>query len=255
MSWTPIARRQEMAGTAAANVAGALTRSILTELRPGSSLESEADLAARFGVSRVTIREALKMLAGKGLVELARGRRAIVREPNGSAFGEFLTGVIQYDPKGVFDFVEVRMTLEIQSVTLAARRVSRAGLAAIESTLQGMRAAARDIEATKSLEAEQRLDQCDVGFHEALAMASGNRVLTSLFEAMAQPLERSFFISRRGRERRQQAVEVTIAAHQRILDCVREGNPRAAADAMRAHLDAAERDMRAAFNSPALASA
>lgn len=238
-------------GTASAHVAESLARAMLTELRPGERLDSEAELARRFEVSRVTIREALKVLAGRGLVDLGRGRRAIVREPDGSAFGEFLVSVIQYDPKGVFDLVEVRMTLEIQSVTLAAKRASRAALVAIENMLLGMREAARELERAPSDEAEKRFHECDVGFHEALAMASGNRVLTSLFEAMAKPLERSFYKSRRGRELRGQGVDVTLVAHQRIFDSVREGNARGAAEAMRAHLEDAERDMRAAFENPA----
>ena len=238
-------------GTASAHVATSLARAILSELRPGERLNSKAELARRFAVSRVTIREALKVLAGRGLVDLGRGRRAIVREPDGAAFGEFLVSVIQFDPKGVFDLVEVRMSLEIQSVTLAAKRASRPGLAAIENMLQGMRDAVRELEHAPSEDAEKRFDECDVGFHEALAMASGNRVLTSLFEAMAKPLERSFYKSRRGRDLRGRGFDVTLAAHQRIFDCVREGNPRGAAEAMRAHLDDAERDMRAAFGNSA----
>jgi DNA-binding FadR family transcriptional regulator len=118
--------------------------------------------------------------------------------------------------------------------------------------LQGRRDAAREIERARTEEAEKRFHECDVGFHEALAMASGNRVLTSLFEAMAKPLERSFYKSRRGRELRGQGVEVTLAAHQRIFEFVRDGNARAAAEAMRAHLDDTRRDMRAAFEHPAL---
>jgi DNA-binding FadR family transcriptional regulator len=238
-------------GTASAEVAASLAGAILSDLRPGERLDSEAELARRFAVSRVTIREALKLLAGRGLVDLGRGRRAIVREPDGAAFGEFLASVIQYDPKGVFDLLEVRMSLEIQSVTLAARRASRPGLVAIESMLRGMRDAAREIERARSEEAERRFHECDVGFHEALAMASGNRVLTSLFEAMAKPLERSFYKSRRGRDLRGQGVEVTLAAHQRIFEFVRDGNARGAAEAMRAHLEDAGRDMRAAFEHPA----
>jgi GntR family transcriptional repressor for pyruvate dehydrogenase complex len=196
------------------------------------------------------IREALKMLPGKGLVDLARGRRAVVREPDASAFGELLTGIIQHDPKGVFDLVEVRMRLEIRSVTLAAKRVSRSGLAAIENMLGGMRAAPRDIAAANSPEAERRFHQCDVGVHEAVAMASGDRVLTYLFEAMAQPLETSFCMSRRGGDLRAQSLDSTVAAHERILDALRSGDARSAAEAMRAHLEDAGRDMRAAFSAP-----
>jgi GntR family transcriptional regulator, transcriptional repressor for pyruvate dehydrogenase complex len=97
---------------------------------------------------------------------------------------------------------------------------------------------------------ERRFHQCGVGFREAVAMASGNRVLTYLFEAMAQPLETSLSMTRRGRELRRQSVDVPIVAHQRILDCLHAGDARGAAKAMRAHLEEAGRDMRAAFSAP-----
>ena len=243
-------RRDEPPVTAASSVADELTALILGQLAPGSSIPSEADLAERYDVSRLTVREAVKMLAGRGLLELARGRRAVVKEPDGSAFGDFLTSIIQYDPKGLFDLVEVRMALEIQSVTLAARRASRAGLAAIESTLQTMREAAAEMKTGEDPEgAERRYHQADVGFHEALALASGNRVLTYLFEAMASPLAESFFMTRRGHELRGHTPDHTIAAHQTILRFVREGNGKGAAEAMRTHLEDAERDIRAALGS------
>ena len=239
------------AGTATSSVVEGLTRSILADLRPGDRLDSEAELARRFGVSRVTLREALRTLAGKGLVELSRGRRAVVRQPDSSAFGDYLARVIQFDPKGMFDLVEVRQSLEVHSVSLAAQRISRPGLVALEAMLIGMGEAAVEFEAGGAEEAERRFHRCDVGFHEAIAMASGNRVLTSLFEAMALPLEQSFALSRRGRELRGQSAQATLDAHRRIFDCVKDGNARAAAEAMRAHLEDAERDMRAVFNLPA----
>ena len=235
------------AGTATSGVVEGLTRSILADFKPGDRLDSEADLARRFGVSRVTLREALRTLAGKGLVELSRGRRAVVRQPDSSAFGDYLASVIQFDPKGMFDLVEVRLSLEVQSVTLAAQRISRPGLVALETMLQGMSDAASEFDSGGG-DAERRFHRCDVGFHESIAMASGNRVLTSLFEAMALPLEQSFALSRRGRELRGQSAQATLDAHQRIFDCVKEGNARGAAEAMRAHLEDAERDMRAVFN-------
>ena len=237
--------------TATSGVVDGLTRAILADFKPGDRLDSEAELAQRFGDSRVTLREALRTLAGKGLVELSRGRRAVVRQPDSSAFGDYLASVIQFDPKGMFDLVEVRLSLEVQSVTLAAQRISRPGLVALEAMLQGMRDAAAEFDTGGEAEAERKFHRCDVGFHEALAMASGNRVLTSLFEAMALPLEQSFALSRRGRELRGQSAQATLDAHQRIFDHVKEGNAKGAAEAMRAHLEDAERDMRAVFNFPA----
>ena len=239
-------RREEPAATAASSVADALTDMILGQLSPGASLPSEANLAARFEVSRLTVREAVKMLAGRGLLDLARGRRAVVREPDGSAFADFLVSLIHNDPKGLFDLMEVRMSLETQSATFAARRASRAGMVAVENALQEMRESNADLKAgTETEEAETRFHDADVRFHEAMAMASGNRVLSFLFEAMSTPLKASFYMSRRGQELRGHTRDDTIASHQAVLDAVRAGNPRAAAEAMRAHLQDSERDIRA----------
>lgn len=231
--------------SAANAVADHLARMILNTMSPGALLPSEAELAERYEVSRLTIREAVKLLAGRGLVELARGRRAMVREPDGSAFADFLTSVLHNDSKGLFDLVEVRMSLEVQSATLAAKRASRAGIAAIESALQGM----RDAESAQDEGAEDRFHNFDVGFHEAIALASGNRVLGYLFEAMAAPLRQGIQISRRGHAGRGHTLADTIAAHERILDAIREGNARKAGDAMRLHLKDTESDIRTALSS------
>jgi DNA-binding FadR family transcriptional regulator len=238
-------------GTAASAVAGELVQMIIGQMRPGASLPSEGELAAKFGVSRVTVREAVKMLAGRGLLDLGRGRRAIVREPDGTALGDFISWILQYDPKGMFDLVEVRLSLEVHSVALAAQRANRPALAAIESRLQAMREAGVVMDALDDdRNAELAFHKADVGFHEAIAMASGNRILISLFEAMALPLQRSFFMSRRGRQQRGRDSKLTIEAHERILACVRAGDVFAAETAMREHLEEAGRDMLAAFNGP-----
>lgn len=235
-------------GTAAGVVADHLAQVILGQMTPGTSLSSEAELAARYAVSRLTIREAVKLLEGRGLLELQRGRRAVVREPSGAAFSDFLTSIIRYDSKGLFDMVEVRLSLEVQSVTLAAKRATRAGLAAIDSALTGMRdhLAAPGEEMLPDQEAA--FHDYDVGFHEAIALASGNRVLGYLFEAMAGPLKEGFYISRRGHEKRGHTLHDTVEAHQRILNCIRAGNGRAAAEAMRFHLKDTESDIRAALS-------
>ncbi|WP_224703332.1 FadR/GntR family transcriptional regulator [Devosia aquimaris] len=246
----PILTAPAQAGqpTAAGHVAEELAALILAEMPPGTSLPSEAVLAERYAVSRLTIREAVKLLEGRGLLTIARGRKAVVREPDGTAFADFLTSVIRFDPKGLFDLIEVRLSLEVQSATQAAKRATRAGITAIESELQGMRDCAGDTGIPLSHEQELRFHIHDVGFHEAVALASGNRVLGFLFEAMAKPLRQAFFISRRGHEQRGHTMQDTLAAHQRILDCIKAGDGRQAAEAMRAHLKDTERDIRAALN-------
>lgn len=234
--------------SAAESVAKSLADMILTQMQRGASLPSEADLALRYSVSRLTIREAVKLLAGRGLLDLARGRRAIVREPDGSAFADFLTAVLHNDSKGLFDLIEVRYSLEVQSANLAAKRANRAGLTAIENALERMRSAA----STNTPQAVEEFSNADVGFHEAIALASGNRVLGYLFEAMSGPLRDGIRISRSGQETRGHTIDDTLNAHQKILDAIRSGNGRAASEAMRIHLKDTESDIRAALASSTL---
>ena len=65
---------------------------------------------------------------------------------------------------------------------------------------------------------------------------------------MSGPLRRSFYLTRRGHDARGHTVDDTIAAHVAVLDAIREGNPKAAGAAMRAHLEDTERDIRSALN-------
>jgi DNA-binding FadR family transcriptional regulator len=153
--------------------------------------------------------------------------------------------IVQSDPRGVFDLVEIRMSLEVQSAGLAARRATRPALAAIESALRGMHEAQPRLD---NGEDELAFHEADVGFHQAVALASGNRILMSLFEAMAPALKRSFFMSRRGRQLMGQTSEHTILSHQRILQCISAGDVAGAEAAMRLHLTDANREMRAALD-------
>jgi GntR family transcriptional repressor for pyruvate dehydrogenase complex len=236
-------------GTAASSVAEALAQMVLHEMHPGMSLPSESELATRFEVSRLTVRESVKMLAGRGLLDLGRGRRAMVIQPSGAAFADYITALIRHDSKGLFDLIEMRMSLEVQSATLAARRVTRAGIAALESEMEGMRIAAEEGRREgENGDAERMFHKHDVGFHEAIALSSGNRLLSSLFEAMTTPLQSTFPLSRRGREARGHSVDDTIAAHDAVLQAIRAGNPKSAGAAMRAHLEDTERDIRSALS-------
>jgi DNA-binding FadR family transcriptional regulator len=237
----------EAGPTAAASVADELVRMIVGEMAPGASMPSEAEMAIKHGVSRVTVREAVKMLAGRGLLELARGRRAVVSEPDSSSLGEFMSWIVKHDPKGVFDLIEIRQSLEVLSAGLAARRAARLSINAVEANLAGMREVASGGKAGSGGADEVAFHRFDVGFHEQLAVASGNRILVSLFEAMGPALERSFFLARRGRHLRGQSSERVIAMHQLVLDKVLAGDVAGAEAAMRSHLGEAARDMQAAF--------
>ena len=95
--------------------------------------------------------------------------------------------------------------------------------------------------------AEKDFQQADVGFHEAKALASGNRLLTYLFEAMAAALQEAVVASPVGHRLRIQSLHHSLDVHSQILHFVGAGDERRAADAMTALLDTAKADLRAVF--------
>ena len=220
---------------------------IVDRLDLGAQLPSEAELAAHFAVSRVTVREALKILAGQGLVSLSRGRRATVTLPDGAMFGAFLRSLIHSDPRATFDLMQVRRSLEVQAVTLACRNASRSGLAAVEAALDAMHAAASAMPEDGADEASGRaFDRADVKFHQAMALAGGNRVLTYLFEAMEGALLEVFEGSRRGLRLRT-GMLANVEDHRTVLRHVGARDERAAAEAMLTLISRAEANLRAAL--------
>jgi DNA-binding FadR family transcriptional regulator len=232
---------------AANSVADLVSVEVIERLEIGAQLPSEAELALRFGVSRVTVREALKILAGQGLVGLSRGRRAVVTQPDGAMFGGFLRSLIRSDPRAMFDLLQVRRTLEVQSVQLACRQAGRAGLAAVEGALEAMRAAAEAADGGEKA-GELAFVKADVRFHQAIALAGGNRVLTYLFEAMETTLTEAFRASQQGQRRSGRSLMEGYEAHRAIHAHIRARDERAAAEAMMALLSEAEQHLRWAMD-------
>lgn len=217
-----------------------LEQLVLEDLDPHASLPAEGELAQRLGVSRLTVREAIKILNGRGLVEVRQGRPPRVAEPNSQLISSYFSAMLRREPRGLFELLEVRQSLEVQSAILAARRCSRGTVAALDSMLQTMR------EATT----EDEFNHADVQFHEILAMASGNRMLAFLVEALETPLRDSFVKSLQGSLWRGGAFEQTIARHAAIVACIRERDEEGAADAARMVLKQAELDLKAALRQP-----
>jgi GntR family transcriptional regulator, transcriptional repressor for pyruvate dehydrogenase complex len=215
-----------------------LHRLVTEHLEPGAKLPTEADLAERFQVSRLTVREALKVLSGRGLVELQQGKRTVVRELDSSVLSDYLNAAVRRDPRGMLELLEIRRALEGLAAALAARNGTRAGLAAIESSLSDMATA---------LESDADASGSDVAFHEALALASGNRMLSFILEGLADALLESFKLSAEGRRFRGGEIRETLESHRAIFEYVKAGDPGGATTQMSAHLRDAEEDLKSAI--------
>jgi DNA-binding FadR family transcriptional regulator len=208
---------------------------IFDGFEPGATLPSEGKLAEALGVSRLTVREATRTLEARGLLEIRQGRRPTVSAPNGGLIGDFFKIAVRRDPRALLDLIEVRRALEVHMASLAARRATKGDIADMEMSIAAMRAGGNESEAFHA---------ADVRFHENLAAASGNRLFVFLIEAFAEPLRESRLRSFAGHQARGGGVEDVIQQHQTILDAVKERSPKAAAEAMRYHLEQTERDLR-----------
>jgi DNA-binding FadR family transcriptional regulator len=220
----------------AASVIERLEALIFDQLEPGEELPSEGSLARALGVSRLTVREATRALEARGLLEIRQGRRPTVAAPSGALVGDFFKIAVRRDPRAVLDLLDVRMALEVHIAALAAKRATAADLADMEMFVAAMRSAADEPESFHA---------ADVRFHEKLAAASDNRLLLFLIEALSEPLRESRLRSFAGHVARGRGAEDVIEQHEAILEAVRSRNSKAAAAAMRYHLQQTERDLRA----------
>lgn len=208
------------------------------EIGPGTTLPAETDLARRLGVSRLTLREAVRVLVTKGMLDPQHGRGTFVRPVEcWSPLDPVLLGArarLLGEDVGE-GLLEARRIVEVSAARLAATRRSAAHLGGLEGQLAKMRSAA----ALGSLE---QWVVADVAFHRVVLEAAGNAIVAALFDAIGELVLDA---------RRQTSVEVArwrraVTAHEALLCAIEAGDPDAAAGAMSRHLSETEEDMRAA---------
>lgn len=134
-------------------------------LAPGDELPSETAFASELNVSRAVVREAFRSLAALKLIDIGNGRRARVSAMDKSVLAVVLDHVVQTNQITVQQILDVRRTVELRTVALAALRRSDREAAEITAHAAGMRSDFGD--ATRVMEH-------DIAFHEAIAAASKN---------------------------------------------------------------------------------
>jgi len=194
------------------------------DLKPGDQLPAERELAQRFGVSRTAVREAVKALREKGLVEAYSGRGTFITDGTTQAVRQSLDLMVKIgQPEGSTHLAEVRAILEPEIAALAAVRIQEAELVTMREAVATMDKAGQDPEA---------YIEADLDFHLALAEGAANPLILSLLDSIVGLLReqrlRIFKVSG-GPERGQ-------IHHKRILDAVEHHDAMKAHEAMRAHL-------------------
>jgi GntR family transcriptional repressor for pyruvate dehydrogenase complex len=171
-------KRRFREGRLSEQVVSELERMIAEEFgQAGMRLPREADLAVRFGVSRIVIREAVKILEDRGLVSVQAGSGTRTLPPSPDKVKDSLLRLFRGRPVPEFEdmerMLELRGVLEETTASLAAVRATEADLDEIEAALSGM--ASRDPE---------RAAEADLRFHQAVARAAHN----PYFEMVIEPL-------------------------------------------------------------------
>lgn len=205
------------------------------ELRDGDYLGSERELAEQFHASRTAVREALKTLAQKGLVDMRPGRGTMVINRTSRAVRHSLRLMMSIESGHTSEYItEVRDILEPEIAALAARRSADDDLAALREAVDTMDRALTDDDAYIA---------ADNSFHRALAHGSGNPLLLSLMDSIVDLLSEQrklIFMVQAGPERGQ-------AHHRRILDAVARHDPDAARASMHEHMAQVRDDTRKAI--------
>jgi len=200
-------------------------------LKPGDQLPAERELAQQFGVSRTAVREAVRALHEKQLVEAYSGRGTFVTNGHSNAIRRSLGSLLKSGRvKSTAYLLEVREILEPEIAALAATRIEEQGLATLADAVKVM---------DRSYDNPDAFVEADLDFHLGLAEAAGNPVIMSLLDSIVDLLREqrtAICMSPGGPERGQ-------AHHKKILKAVAARDPDKTRAAMRAHMRQVREDL------------
>lgn len=199
------------------------------------SLPSENDLGERFDVSRVTVREAVKVLQTRGIVRVESGRGSFVQPlSRWTSLSAVLAATsADGDSSAAEQLIELRRIFETGAAALAARRVRPDEIEAISADLETMRSAHASDDLASFVAA-------DLSFHDRILAASRNPFLTVMFAPLTEVLS-----ERRAQTSRVRVIQQNaIAEHAHVLEALRGGDPDAARRAMDRHMQQTLDDLR-----------
>jgi len=203
------------------------------DLKVGDQLPSERELAEQFAVSRTAVREAVKALRQKGLVEIRPGRGTFITNGTTDTIRNSLGMFMKFGMKNAFmNLVEVREILEPEIAALAATRITEEYIAVMRNAVEIMDTALDNVDI---------FVEADLDFHLALAEGTQNPFIPILMDSIIDLL----------REQRKRIGFTTGGLqrgqvhHKKILDAVTRLDPQDARQAMQDHLQQVREDSKA----------
>jgi GntR family transcriptional repressor for pyruvate dehydrogenase complex len=189
---------------------------------PGTKIPSENVLTRRLGVSRVSLREALHMLASLGLLESRQGGGTFVCKYSGEILFTPLVPMIALDNTELLDVLEYRRIVEKGTAALVAEKAGPREIGELEAAYRAM---------TRAKGRLQTFARADLDFHLALARATGNPIVIKVNDIIKSVLSASMdrVVSALG-------VRDGLSYHRRILDAIRAHDPGRAESLMEEHV-------------------
>lgn len=206
-------------------------------LQPGDRLPPERELAETFGVSRTSVRDAIRVLEMRGLVEPRHGEGTVVRQIPINAIVSPLADALAASKDLTADLFDMRKMLEPPLARAAAVRATPEDLDALDQILaqQAERVRAGQIAITE-----------DNAFHYRIATAAKNQVVLRIMDVVMDLLRDSRARSLQNPGR----AEMSLDGHRRILAAIRRRDPDAAAEGMRLHIEEIEQTLFASMRVP-----
>ena len=192
-------------------------------LEPNTKLPPERELAVTFGVSRGSLRQALKVMEIMGVIQQRVGDGTYLSEDSVAVLTEPVEFLCLFDEISYHELYETRMILEPELAALAAERADREDLSNLRKALEALDDQLEDPLAYKRLDAE---------FHAAISQAAGNRVCESVFRSFQRSLMQSLGWRSKMQDRHEMA-----ASHRRIFEAIQARDSSKARQEMKEHLD------------------
>ncbi len=195
---------------------------VTQELKPGQQLPGENILSEQLGVSRSTLREAIKSLVSQGVLTVYRGKGTYVSESMES-FVSFGLDELDFKRSRVKDLFEARLLFEPELAALACSR-------ATDEELEDILAAGREVE--RHIHSNQDRTEADQEFHKKIAIASHNRFMLQLLPIVHSAVSETILLN----EKQEQLSEETQKDHAQIMYFLKVRDPEGSRAAMTIHL-------------------
>jgi GntR family transcriptional repressor for pyruvate dehydrogenase complex len=211
---------------ASSSIADQIRQAIVTgKLDQGERLPPERELAEQFGVSRVTVRDALRALEAMGLIEVKVGARggAFVTVPSGSIVGQTMSDMMMMSAVSPEDIVEARLAVELGTVTLACARATDDDVATMRRHVE---------EASAAIAAKTYTREMSWDFHALIAEAAHNGAIEGLTHSFRSSLSMHPIRTREGAR----AHALSVEEHERIFAAIERHDGQAARREMATHL-------------------